>query len=657
MFKSARWRSDKNKIKAIFKLQFHATQVAPLGENALMISVVPGDVGKPTVRSEKAIIENGCCRWGNPIYETGFSKAGFLGEVSIDFADYAEATKVSTVSLPLKNSRSKAVLHVSTLSLSLIFMSFTGDSRGTFSKVSIQRVQDNVDQRETEENEDASIKYQSRSLRTQLSNSEAEESNNSNSTEDKSPSKTVPNAELNGNFGASSGSDITLSSSESDSGLNTPRDQKIPKLTIYEEHQRSQWEWSVSSDHGISTDDSTNGFQYTFLRERSEQASDNEIEKLKSELVALTRQADLSELELQTLRKQIVKESKRGQDLSREVVSLKEERDLFMAESERLKTFQKRMGEAKVKNRLQFEGRDPWVLIEEIRQELQYEKDLNANLRIQLQKTQESNSELMLAVQDLDEMLEQKNTEISNLSDKSRYRQNAEELRGNIFRSETDDDEEQKALEELVKEHRDAKETYKLEQRVMDLYSEIEIYRRDKDELEMQMEQLALDYEILKQQNHDISYKLEQSQLQEQLKMQYECSSSFANTGELETQIENLESELKKQSKEFSDSLATIKELEAHIKDLEEDLEKQGLVYEADLAAVTRAKIEQEQRAIQAEEALRKTRLKNANTAERLQEEFRRLSAQMASTFDANEKVAMKAFAEASELRTQKSQA
>ncbi|XP_044476208.1 myosin-11-like [Mangifera indica] len=675
MFKSARWRSDKNRFKAVFKLQFQATQVALLGENALMISVVPGDVGKPMVRSEKAIIENGCCRWQNPMYETvkftrelktgkiseriynfilstGSSKAGFLGEVSIDFADYAEATKVSTVSLPLNNSRSKAVLHVS-----------------------IQRVQENVDQRETEESEDASGKYQSRSLRNQLSNSEAEESNNNNSTEDKPPSKTVVNAESNGNFRVSSGSDITLSSSESGSGFNTPRDQApssflsslshtaVPnkptennQTTICEEHQRSQSEWSVSSDHGISTDDSTNGFQDTFLRERSQQVSDDEIEKLKSELAALTRQADLSELELQTLRKQIVKESKRGHDLSREVVSLKEERHLLMAECERLKAFQKRMDEAKVKNKLQFEGRDPWVLVEEIRQELQYEKDLNANLRIQLQKTQESNSELMLAVKDLDEMLEQKNMETSNLSKKSGSHDNVEELRENIFRSESDDDEEQKVLEELVKGHRDANETYLLEQKVTDLYSEIEISRRDKDELEMQMEQLALDYEILKQENHDISYKLEQSQLQEQLKMQYECSSSFANISELETQIENLESELEKQSKDFSDSLTTIKELEAHIKDLEEDLEKQGLAYQADLEAVTRAKVEQEQRAIQAEEALRKTRSKNATTAERLQEEFRRLSAQMASTFDANEKVAMKAIAEASELRMQKSQ-
>lgn len=481
--------------------------------------------------------------------------------------------------------------------------------------------------------------------------------------------------------------------------------------TIYEEHQRSQWEWSGGSDHGTSTDDSTNGFQDTFIREKSQETSDVEIEKLKTELVTLARQVDLSELELQTLRKQIVKESKRGQDLLREVISLKEERDAYKLECEKLKNFHERMDEAKVKNKLQFEGGDAWVLLEEVRQELNYEKDLNANLRLQLEKTQESNNELILAVQDLDEMLEQKNKEVSNLSNKSGSHDNAEEVRGNISRSETDDDEEQKALEELVKEHRDAKETYMLEQKIMDLYSEIEIYRRDRDELEMQMEQLALDYEILKQENHDISYKLEQSQLQEQLKMQYECSSSFANASELEmqietlenelkkkskdfsdslatikelesqiaglenehkkqskefsdsqakvkeleTQIKGLESELKKQSKEFSDSLATIKELEAHIQNLEEDLDKQVEVYEADLEVVTRTKVEQEQRAIHAEEALRKTRMKNANTAEKLQEEFRRLSVQMASTFDANEKVAMKALEEASELRMQKS--
>ncbi|KAF2313279.1 hypothetical protein GH714_010121 [Hevea brasiliensis] len=246
-------------------------------------------------------------------------------------------------------------------------------------------------------------------------------------------------------------------------------------------------------------------------------------------------------------------------------------------------------------------------------------------------------------------MLEQKSKETSDPSNKSRFSENA------MSQSDTDDDEEQKALEELVKEHKDAKETCLLEQRIIDLSSEIEIYRRDKDELEMQMEQLALDYEILKQENHDMSYKLEQSQLQDQLMLQYECS-SFANINELEAQIESLENELQKQSKAYSESLATINELQTYIKSLEDELEKQAEGFEADLEAVTCGKVEQEQRAIRAEEALRKTRWKNANTAEKLQEEFKKLSMQMASTFDANEKVAIKSLAEANDLRMKKSQ-
>lgn len=35
-----------------------------------MVSVVPGDVGKPTVKLEKATIREGRCQWANPVYET-----------------------------------------------------------------------------------------------------------------------------------------------------------------------------------------------------------------------------------------------------------------------------------------------------------------------------------------------------------------------------------------------------------------------------------------------------------------------------------------------------------------------------------------------------------------------------------------------------------
>ncbi|CAL5429867.1 unnamed protein product [Camellia sinensis] len=627
------------------------SEVTLVGGDSLTISVVPADVGKATARLEKARIQDGNCYWENPVYETvkffrdpkrgkfhekiynfvvsnGSSKSGFVGEVSIDFASYAEAIKLSSVSLPLKNAKSDAVLHVS-----------------------IQRMQENIDQsfRETEAVEDTRHNSKDRSLRMQLSISDADGSIKSNFTEDGPFNKRISHiAELNGNHRASSGSDLTMSSSESSSDLDTPRGfglennnvhhesvlQKTTSdlsTTIHEQHQGSQWEW---------------------LEEKSEEASDVVIEKLKTELIALSRQAEVSELELQTLRKQTVKESKRGHDLFKEVLSVKEERDFLKEECERFKAFQKRMDEAKVKNKLPYEGGDPHVLLEELRQELNYEKDLNANLRIQLEKTQESNSELILAVRDLDEMLEQKNRETLNIYNRSATGENAEELAELL---EMEDDEEQKALEELVKEHSDPKEACALEQKITDLYSELEMYRRDKDELEVQVEQLALDYEILKQENHDLSYKLEQSQLQEQLKMQYECSSSYATINELENQIENLESELQQQSSKFSDSLATVTKLEIHVKSLEEEIEKQARGFEADLEILTCAKVEQEQRAIRSEEALRKMHWQNKNTAERLQEEFKRLSVQMTSTFEANEKLATKAMAEASELRLQKS--
>ncbi|GMQ05366.1 hypothetical protein CsSME_00050424 [Camellia sinensis var. sinensis] len=70
MFKSARWRTEKNKVKAVFKLHFHATQLAQVRGDGLMISLVAADVGKPTVKLEKATIRDGSCYWENPVSET-----------------------------------------------------------------------------------------------------------------------------------------------------------------------------------------------------------------------------------------------------------------------------------------------------------------------------------------------------------------------------------------------------------------------------------------------------------------------------------------------------------------------------------------------------------------------------------------------------------
>uniref|UniRef100_A0ACD5U616 Uncharacterized protein n=1 Tax=Avena sativa TaxID=4498 RepID=A0ACD5U616_AVESA len=264
---------------------------------------------------------------------------------------------------------------------------------------------------------------------------------------------------------------------------------------------------------------------------------------------------------------------------------------------------------------------DPWSQVEELKQELGHEKNLNADLRVQLQKMQESNSELLLAVKDLDELLEQKDRDISIFQQETvddpqeaEYEHalsNVHSAGHKMDMSETSsyqEKEDELMLDALVKKS-DGIGSSELEEKIVELSDEIELYKKDREDLEMQMEQLALDYEILKQENHDISSRLEQTQLREQLRMQYECSAHLSIISDLEANVENLENELQTQS--------------TKVENLENELQTQSERLEADIAEVLSAKVEQEQRAIKAEDALRKARWNNATTAERLQEEFK----------------------------------
>lgn len=138
----------------------------------MVVSLVPLDVGKPSLKSDKAEVVNGECQWLKPVFETarlvqdsksmkfnekfyqflvsspvrrdshcvfqalifkfiidliqifiqGSTKAGLLGETSINLADYAQVFKPYSVSLPLKGSNSGAILHVS---IFLHFFSFS----------------------------------------------------------------------------------------------------------------------------------------------------------------------------------------------------------------------------------------------------------------------------------------------------------------------------------------------------------------------------------------------------------------------------------------------------------------------------------------------------------------------------------------------------
>ncbi|OAY77405.1 hypothetical protein ACMD2_20621 [Ananas comosus] len=645
MFKGARWRSEKNKIKAVFKLQFEATQVPEIGWETMVIALVPSDVGKPTVRSEKAASVDGKCHWAKPILETvklaTDSKTGKINDRTYRFAVSANVT--------------------------------------------IQRMQGDDEGRVADENGDSIIKPRRRTLQSQLSKCDDEEVAKATVGMENTEDKSVKDNEgrmivpLSGNMPLHTGSNgnlqkshsfdaISASGSDASSGRNTPRESQMMRKNSHDTTSflsplsisgtpkklhdttsflsplsisgtpkkllKSSSDWSGSSAPDGSTDGSTNNSGDSGLKEGF-QDSETSLEKLGGEVIALTRKLDISEMEIQTLRKQIIKENRRAQDLSKEINSLREERDSLKRECEELKTTLRRTNhvDSDVSDELAQDAKDPWLILEEIKKELNHEKNLNANVRLQLEKTKESNSQLILTIRDLEEKLEQKDRDLSCarcpsrdfiVETDERFKEMEYSNRNSHLSSIKHDKEEQHALDVLMK----GQSLLELEKKIIDLHNEIELYKKDREELEMQMEQLALDYEILKQENHGISSKLEQAQLREQLRMQYECSAH----------------------------LAIISDLEAHVEILEKELQQQAEAFEADVESIVCAKVELEQRALKAEEALRKVRWRNTSTAERLQEEFKLLSQQMSSTFHAHEKSLRQALKEASELRLQKNQ-
>ncbi|XP_071709858.1 uncharacterized protein [Rutidosis leptorrhynchoides] len=507
MFKSGKWGQN-NKIKVMFQLQFQATQVPKVKGKGLMVSLIPGEIGKPVAKSERVPVVDGTCTWEDPMYEmvklvrnqktekykekiyyfnvqSGSSKSGYVGEVGVDFASFAETTEPFNLSLPLTTSDSGAILHVY-----------------------IQKMKRTDEQREYEEDE--SLKSDSVRSKNQASDC-SENANMLDFAED--------HAAVKKNL--------------------KPVDKKG-------DGRKLSPDWSSGSLSDRSMTDILNSPDQNYQNQghnKHTEASKNTVEKLKSDVSRLERQAELSELELDSLRKQILKENKRGQDLSKKVDELMEEKEDLETECDRLKS-----------------------------------------LTLNIRKTEESNTKLVLQLKDLDRTLGEKDEEIFNLTEKVKERQMRDE-----------------AIEEL--------------------YAEIELERKEKEELKIHMEEISVDYKFLLQENDDMSFKLEETQ-REKMKMQNEYSNSLAKVKEYEVLLKRLEEKFTSQALELAQSFDTISDLETHIKSLEKELEKQGHDFEDDVADLMKAKIEQEERVVQAEEALRKSKLTNNADFENLRVEL-----------------------------------
>ncbi|KAL9689651.1 hypothetical protein QQ045_010040 [Rhodiola kirilowii] len=657
MFKSKKSRTEKIKFKAVFQLHFQATQVPQLKKSSgLTVALVPEDVGKPTVRLQKTSVNDGICTWENPTYETvklvversngkieekiyyfvvssGSGKGGFLGEVSIDFAEYVEATTPWVVQLPLTESESGPMLNVT-----IQRMPGEDDEKLFFKKEDVSRKLDSLDMSFDDPAKDH-VSLRLDSLDQQFEN----HARVSNAGVDGSKGTSeYQNAKHNGSFSETSCSNIAVPSRPNMASEQVPsprlqHNNSIPqkhaintKSTTRLAHQSSATDWSVDSFSDPNMSDSLNSPEYNYTNEALSERLNSFSDKPKSESITIARQLELLELELQTLRKQVVKEAKKGQELSAKIVKLREERDVFESECEKLRSLHKVSDPQRESEVSTSSG-------EELKKELNKEKYANKKLRSQLHRAQDSNSELILVVRDLKKKLDQNNTGLSHLSSKKETV------------SSTDLDEDQESL----KDSDHAKELQSLKQKLEELCGDLDTVRNEKEEVENDLKQLSMENRRLRKENRDISSQLEQQKTRH-VKMENESSEALSLVEDLESHIGMLRIENKKQSEALTESWDTITELEAHIGRLEQELETQNVTYKEDLEAMMRDKAALEQQAMKAEEALRKSKKNNAAAAEKLQAEFSMLSEEMSLKFDESEEIAAKAQRDVQELTTQR---
>ncbi|KAL5232401.1 hypothetical protein ABZP36_031177 [Zizania latifolia] len=135
MSRVPKWKVEKAKVKFVFRLQFHATNIPSTGWDKLFLSFISADTGKVSAKTNKANVRNGSCKWPDPIYEAtrllqdsrtktyddklykivvtmGTSRSSILGEVDVNLAEFAEALKPASIALPLRGCEFGTILHV-----------------------------------------------------------------------------------------------------------------------------------------------------------------------------------------------------------------------------------------------------------------------------------------------------------------------------------------------------------------------------------------------------------------------------------------------------------------------------------------------------------------------------------------------------------------
>ncbi|CBI30188.3 unnamed protein product, partial [Vitis vinifera] len=443
MFRLHRNKAAKSGERVDFKFSnFQATQV-PKGWDKLFVSIVSVETGKSIAKSSKASARNGNCQWTETLSESiwisqednskdleeflfkfvvamGSARTGILGEATINMASYMSSSASVSVSLPLKKCNHGTILQ---------------ESKDTNSHEEDPKV-DNHDTDIKLDGSDNAAKNGGSSSSKDLeptshpgelgSRETSFSTSGSNHSFDSAGGFVVRGSfssanNMNGDGNKPTGRDDSTSSQTSAShDKYTFEDPPQSIHSLFNSRvmgsgnlsQNPPPDIALSASNVIASSSLTNGGSSKNLLE----AAEDTIEELRAEAKMWERNSQKLMLDLEILRKEFSDQSKNQATLDMELSAAYSERDALKKEIDQLKILleESKMKQAMGESTFQDEGATH--IQKELEDEIKFQKESNANLALQLRRSQESNIELVSVLQELELTIEKQKIELEDLA-------------------------------------------------------------------------------------------------------------------------------------------------------------------------------------------------------------------------------------------------
>ncbi|RWR93834.1 protein MLP1-like protein [Cinnamomum micranthum f. kanehirae] len=437
--------------------------MVPKGWDRLLVSVISIETGKTVAKSSKAVVRNSNCQWTEALSEsiwvsqedaskeleeclfkfvvsTGSARSGILGEAVVNLTDYTSSKASVPVSLPLKKCNHGTILQVKIQCLSpkvkLREEKLLEDANSNQEEA--HKEYDDMDTKS-----DASDIMFTGSIGSSSSNNlggshgtshpgetgsrdmsfSASESHRSSDSGDGSMGRTFsPGNNVNGDsYNLIGRQDLAGSLNRAidagpvDGPHRSNQSSFNSRIAGSSTHLQNQWQEVTGQgpSHVLAPLSlRTTGPPKDFL-----EAAEDTIEELRGEAKMWERNAQKLKLDLELLRKDFSERSRHQADLDMELSAACTERDRFKLETEQLKSLldESMEKQSAIENSIT-RAEDINQMQKELEDEIRFQKESNANLSLQLTKTQESNIELVSILQELEDTIEKQRLEIEKFS-------------------------------------------------------------------------------------------------------------------------------------------------------------------------------------------------------------------------------------------------